>query len=372
MSRRNAGTVFLRRMLAGCLFACCLVSAGADAAELKTVRVGLTPVLDYQPWLIAHEMGMDRELGINIEPINITSTGNGVSALRQGSLDITASAQVAAFSFYKAVPALRTWIVLNQFKGFIIVGRKGQTDTYESLVGTLGPEKAKEQILKAMKGKKFAIDPANYRSLAKAALSQVGLTLDDVQLIEFADSAKAGLAFESGVGDYFMGNLPTEAKLLSQPERYVSVGGHEILGPAGLWYSSMVALDPWLANNKDTVMKLLAIWYRVSRYIDERNDQIMPTWQRIINERASASFSLDDMRRITGLMWYPNIAQSKATVFNTGSDLYWRQSMDYYVPQNKDKLPVDFGGDKYNYEEVYFQALLKDTALIQWIEAPLK
>lgn len=369
MSHRTAGLV---RTLAGLLFAWCLISSAAVAAELKTVRIGLTPVLDYQPWLMAHEMGLDHELGINIEPISVTSTGNGISALRQGSLDLTVSAQVSAFSFYKAVPSLRTWIVLNQFKGFIIVGRKGQTETYASLVDKLGPEKAKEQILRAMKGKKFAIDPANYRSLAKAALGQVGLTLDDVQLIEFADSAKAGLAFESGVGDYFMGNLPTEAKLLSQPDRYVSVGGHEILGPAGLWYSSMVALDPWLASNKDTVMKLIAIWYRVSRYIAERNDQIMPAWQRIINERASAAFSLDDMRRITGLMWYPSIAQSQETVFNPSSDLYWRKSMDYYVPQNKDKLPDDFGGDKYNYEEVYFHALLKDPALIQWINAPLK
>jgi ABC-type nitrate/sulfonate/bicarbonate transport system substrate-binding protein len=369
MSRRTTGLI---HTAVGFLFAWCLISSGALAAEMTTVRIGLTPVLDYQPWLIAHDMGMDHELGVNIEPINVTSTGNGISALRQGSLDLAVSAQVSAFSFYKMVPALRTWIVLNQFKGFIIVGREGQTETYQSLVGKLAPEKAKEQILLSMKGKKFAIDPANYRSLIKAALDQVGLTLDDVQLIEFADSAKAGLAFESGVADYFIGNLPTEAKLLSQPDRYVSVGGHEILGPAGLWYSSMVALDPWLTSNHDTVMKLIAIWYRVSRYIAERNDQIMPEWQRIINERASAAFSMDDMRRITGLMWYPSIKQSEETVFNPGSDLYWRKSMDYYVPQNKDKLPADFGGDKYNYEEVNFHALLKDTALLQWINAPLK
>jgi ABC-type nitrate/sulfonate/bicarbonate transport system substrate-binding protein len=371
MSYQNSRILRFGRLVTVLLLSWFVVSF-ANAAEPKTVKFGLTPVFDYQPWAIAHELGMDKELGINIEMINITSAGNGVAAMRQGSLDVTSIAQVAAFPFYKAIPTLRTWVILNQYKGFIVVGRKGKTETFDSLVGSLGPQKAKERILQSMKGKSFAIYGTNFQSLVKAALSQVGLTLNDVKLVEFPDDPKAALAFESGVGDFFLGTLPQEAKLLAQSDRYINVGGHEILGPAGLWYSSMVGLEPWLTNNKDTVMKLLAIWYRVSRYINERSDVIIPIWTRIIDERAAASFSVAQVKTITGLMWFPNTADAKAKVFSPDSELYWRRSMDYYVAQNKDKLPDDFGGDKYNYEQVYFEELLKNAALMQWIQAPLK
>lgn len=347
-------------------------SMGAWAQEPKTVRIGLTPFFDYQAWGVAQALGLDKEQGIALEPVAVTSGANGVAALRQGSLDLTASSQVGAFPFYKQVPALRTWIILDQFKGFIVVGRKGKTDTFGDLSAKVGPAKAKEDILNSFRGKTFVINPTNFLPLVKAAIGQVGLTVDQVKIAEFPDDAKAALAFETGVGDFYMGSLPQEAKLLSQPDRYVNVGGHEILGDAGLWFSSTVGLAPWLESNKETVMKLLAVWYRTVRYINEKPDSVIATWTKRINQQAAAAFTEDDMRNILKLLYYPNIEEAKKTFYNKESPLYWKRSINYYVPQNADKLPADFDSGKYNIEETLFLEFLKRNDLIAWVNSPLK
>ncbi len=270
------------------------------------------------------------------------------------------------------MPALRTWIILDQFKGFIVVGRKGKTETYKELSAKIGPEKAKEQILQSIRGKTFVVNPTNFLSLVKAAIGQIGMTLDDVKIAEFPDDAKAALAFETGLGDFYMGSLPQEAKLLSQPDQYVDVGGHEVLGNAGLWFSSTVGLAPWLDENKETVMKLLAIWYRTVRYIDEKPDSVIPAWTKRINQQAAAAFTEDEMRGILKLLYHPNIEDAKKTFYNKDSDLYWKRSVDYYVPQNADKLPADFSTGKYNIEESLFTEFTKRSDLVAWVNSPLK
>jgi ABC-type nitrate/sulfonate/bicarbonate transport system substrate-binding protein len=350
-----------------------IVSPGlARAAELETIRIGLHPVLDYQPWAMAKEMGLDKEQGLSFEIVSVASQANGAAALRQGAIDIASGSEVGTFAYYKAIPNMRTWIVLNRFKGFILVGRKGAVETYASLAPRVGPEAARLQILKSMKGKSFAINPVSYLALVKACLGQVGMTMSDVKLFEFPDDAKAALAFEKGVGDFYMGSLPQEIKLLGEPDLYVNVGGAEILGPAGLWYSAMMGMEPWLKDHRETVLKLHAIWYRTSRYLNERQSQILPLWASNINSRAAASFTKDDIIKMSKFLEYPSIEQAKTQIFNDKSDLGWRKAMSFYGPQNTDRLPGDFSTGKYQLEQEYFEAFLARPDLVSWVNAPLK
>ncbi|MGV6874465.1 ABC transporter substrate-binding protein [Pseudochelatococcus sp. B33] len=340
--------------------------------DVKTVRIGIPPFFDYQIWAVARELGLDAEQGISIEPVSVNSGANGVAALRQGSLDLAASSQVGAFPFFKQVPDLRTWIVLDQFKGFIVVGRTGSAETYASLVGKLTPEEAKKQVLESFRGKTFVVNPTNFLPLVKAALDQAGMTLDDVKVAEFPDDAKAALAFETGVGDYYMGSLPQEAKLLSQPDRYTAAGGHEVLGPAGLWFSSTVGLAPWIEQNQETVMKLTAIAYRTIRYLHEQPERTVPIWTKLINAHAAASFTDDEVKNILTLLYHPTAEEAAETFFNPDSDVYWKNSIDYYSRQNAENLPSDFSSGKYNIEEEMFKNFIKRDDLVSWVNSPLK
>lgn len=338
------------------------------AQELKTVRMGITPYFDYMPWVLAKEMGFDKELGIDLELVTVTTTPQGVAAMRQGSIDVVSSCHVCDFPLYQSVPSLRSWLITDQFKGFIVIGRQG-ADTFAALEPQAGAEKAKEQILKGFAGKTFALMPASFRPLLSTALSQVDMTVDEVKILEFADDAQAALAFQRGEGDYYMGSLTQEIKLLGQPDKYVNVGGQEILGPAGLWYSTMVSTQDWLDANEDTVLKLSAIWFRLSRYAAEKFDEAAPKLIAINNERAAASFTLDEFKTMYGLLTFPTVEQAKATVFNPESGLYWKRSVDFYAEKNASDLGGTTADDK-ALEEAFFKKLSANQELLDWIAKP--
>ena len=283
------------------------------------------------------------------------------------------SCQTCTIPFYENVPTLRNWMVTNQFKGFAIIGRKGQTPTYAELVGELGHEKAKEKVLLSMKGKTFAIVKVNHGPMVDSALQQVGLSLDDVEVLNFPDHPSAGFAFESGEGDFYTGALPQQIRLLTVSDEYVNVGGHEILGPAGLWYSTMLSDQTWLEENEERTLKLLAIWYRTMRYVEERFDYALPIWTASLNERmGSDTFSVDQTRvAIEQFEFFPTMEEAAEGVFNRDSDLSWRNSVDHYLP-NVENVPADFNVDDYEVHSKYYDALVANEELVAWINAPLK
>jgi ABC-type nitrate/sulfonate/bicarbonate transport system substrate-binding protein len=345
-------------------------TASVFADELKTVRMGITPYFDYMPWVLAKQMGFDKQLGLDLQLVTITTTPQGVAAMKQGSLDVISSCHVCDFPLYKSAPSLRSWLITDQFKGFIVIGRKG-APTFADLEPKVGPEKAKEEILDGFKGKTFPLMPASFQPLLSAALSQVGAKVDSVKLLEFADDAQAALAFQRGEGDYYMGSLTQEIKLLGQKDKFVNVGGQEILGPAGLWYSTMTSTKEWLDANEDTVLKLSAIWFRTSRYTAENFAAAAPKLIAINNERAAAAFTPQDFAAMYGLLTFPTVEQAKTTVFDPASDLYWKRSVDFYAAKNTADLAGATPDDK-ALEETYFKKLTANAQLVDWIASPFK
>src|SRR5690606_28858164 len=154
-----------------------------------------------------------------------------------------------------------------------------------------GAEEAKTAVLESLRGKNFAIRSSSYGALLSSALAQVDMTMDDIKVTDFSTDAQAALAFMGGTGDYYIGSLPQEAKLLEEPDKYVNVGGTDVLGPAGLWFSSMAASTDWLDENSDTVDRLLAIWYRTMTYMDQDPDTTIPMFADAINEAAASDLS---------------------------------------------------------------------------------
>lgn len=360
----------MKKVLLGLPLLAGLLMGPALGQDPVTVKVGVTPYFDYTPWVVADQLGLDEELGINLELVNITSTARGVAAMKQGSLDVVASCHVCDFPLYQSVPELRSWLITNQFKGFMVVGREGQP-TYAELAKTMDAEAAKTQILEGMRGKEFALVLSNFQNLLTAALGQVGMSIDDVKVTQFSDDAAAALAFQRGTGDYYMGSLPQEAKLVATPG-YVNVGGSEILGPAGLWFSTMVSTDKWLADNPETVKKLVAIWLRFSRYAAEDFDRVAPMWVAATNERAGAAFTVAEFTDTMKLLYFPTLEHAQQTIFNPDSDVYWRKSVDFYTGQNSADLPGGVDPDDNALEQNFFEQVAADPDLVAWINAPLK
>ncbi len=124
-------------------------------------------------------------------------------------------------------------MTVNQFKGFVVIGRIGQSKTYEELLAELGSARqGQDRRHRANQAAKtFPVYLANYQPLITAVLGQAGLTIDDIQTINFADDEKAALAFISGEGDFYIGGLPSEINLLmNHSDQFQLIGGAEIPG----------------------------------------------------------------------------------------------------------------------------------------------
>ena len=375
LTRARGALIFLLSgVLAVTLTACGGEGSGKSTQPdgRGTVRIGLSPYFEYQPWVIADKLGLDKEQGLDFKFKNIASTQTAALAAKRGDLDIVASCHSCTFPLLKSVPDLQDFMITDQFKGFIVIGRNGQTQTFDELKKSVGAKQAKEKVLRGFKGKTFTIHRASYEALLSAALDQVGLTIDDIVIKDFADDAAAGLAFTRGVGDYYVGSLPQEAKLLQQPKKFVNVGGTDILGPAGLWYSTMVSTRGWLEDHPKTTDKLLAIWYRTMRYLAEKPDKTMPMFTEAINKAAASSLSRERVEYIvTNLDFFATLPQAKKTIYNPKSDLYFQKSVDFYEKGNKKHLPKDYKRDETIVNERYFKQVQKDRRLMSWLRSPL-
>ncbi len=347
---------------------------GAEgSAERKVVRVGMTPFFEYHFLTVAHELGWDKELGLELKFTWLTQSGPAMQAVANGSVDTANTCTVCNYPFYETLPGVSNFITTDQYKGFVVIGRSGQAKTYDEFLKKLGdPEKAKQATIQQFRGSKWPMYSANYKPLLKGMLEQGGMSLDDVNVLNFADDEKSALALVGGTGDFYMGGLPAELNLLTNhPDDFVLVGGQEILGPAGLWYSNIAASNEWLNANETTALKLLAMNYRYNRYIQEDREAVLPIIRDAMNAHSGADLDLKQLRLVFDKFVYPRTyQQAQKETYNPSSEFYWRKSADYYLKQSNE-VPDNADPVRNNPLEAWFDKLMQRPALLKWINKPL-
>jgi ABC-type nitrate/sulfonate/bicarbonate transport system substrate-binding protein len=344
----------------------------AFADELTKVRVGVAPYTMFQIWQAAKEFGIDKELGLDLELVHISATLPGVQALVRGDLDISSNCIAEHIAAIQNAPQVKGFSSLGFFQGFIFVGRKGEVKPIDELAEELGAEKAKEMRLNEFKGKEFCIIPQR-KPLILDAIAQVGLTQDDVKFLNFADDQKAAMAFIRGSGDFYIGSLPQERKLIKMEDQFVNAGGAEILGPGGLWYDTMVSTDKFINENREAALRVLAVMYRSIRLFDENPQKVSQIGAAAISKLTGGDFSVDEY--ITMQTVYDDflsIEQVKSGMFNSESELYWKPSAEYYVKLTAEEGDLDKEvnvDDYYPWEDLFFELLTRQD-LMDKINAP--
>jgi ABC-type nitrate/sulfonate/bicarbonate transport system substrate-binding protein len=328
-------------------------------------------------WPVAHSLGLDHQLGIDLQEKWLPAgRPNLIAALQRGDADIISSCTNCNFPFYQATKNIRDFAIIDQFSGFIVVGRKGAI-TYDSLIKKgMTPKNARLGVLKAMRGKTFDIFQNTYGAVVSSMLRLAKLSPDYVKINNFQDDATAATAFLGGTGDYYMGSLPQETKLLlGYPDRFVRVGGREILGPAGLWYSTEMTTDKFLANHHDVALKLLAILYRTNRYINARAAGVIPVVTDTINAHAATQFSPQEVvYQMRNFLRFLEPERDAKRVFARSSDYYWLRSLGFYGAQAilNGVIPRGLNYFAFNVQQPLFGELQKNKTLMTWIYKPLR
>lgn len=350
---------------------------GAPASEPVTVRVAHTPFFDHQWVVLAEEFGWDQEHGINFELRDFAQVAPSVQAMVNGSIDIVEGCIVCNFPFRESVPELTVFLTEDQFKGFLFIGREGGDLTpYDELLEEHGDaEAAKSAALEQFEGRTFAYHRGVYDPLVSSALSQVGLSLEDIEILNFADDEKAALAFIRGEGDVYTGSLPQESRmLLEMPDQFINLGGAELLGPAGLWYSNMSASSDWIDENRATVYKMLAMSYRYNRIRQEQASCVLPAVTETINRMSGSNQTVEQVEQtFDEFLQHRTYQEEREETYNADSPLYWKNSASYYVEQSvkNGEYPSDGDYESVNRQEEIFTEFLEQDELLQWVDAPI-
>lgn len=348
----------------------------ANAEPTTKVRIATLPYFDYTGFVAAHELGLDREMGLDFEFISFPLEGSAVQAMMRGAVDIAQGAIGSFTPIVPQAPELRVFLSNVQFKGFVFIGREGQMKTYEELLEEYKGdfEKAQHECLMQFKGKTILLVKSSFEGMLKAALEQVGLTLEDVTVLDFQNDAQAAVAFLRGVGDLYTGSLPQEVRLLSEPG-YISVAGNEALGAAGLWYSNSAVTEDYLNNNRETLLKVTAVYYRFIRYLFEKPEQTLGAMVSYLNKHAATSMTVDEAANLRDSFEdFASIEGSLSGVYDPDSPLYWKKAAEYLVQQNESlgKIPVGkVDPEEFIVQEDLFYELLNNKELLAWIQSPI-
>ncbi|MCX6089109.1 MAG: ABC transporter substrate-binding protein [Candidatus Atribacteria bacterium] len=378
--------MFLRRLLSSILvfsLVLFILSAMAWGEEqtLKKVRVGITPYAFSMMFPVIHETGIDHEVGVDFDLVDFPSSANTFQILIRGDVDMLNEDMSVHIAKLKNSPEVRTFGTNNLFKGFILIGRKGSDKSYEEVLADKGnPDEAKKFILNSLKGRKFVAAPF-FAGVISDALQQVGLKLEDIEYVQFADDQKAASAFISGVGDFYLGSLPQEIKMLSMPDKFINMGGNtEIMGPASLFYGGILTTEKYLKENNDVILRVMAAFYRGAKYLQDavKNNDVHNIYIQLmkeeLNKRTAGTMPDEDMfnteKKYEEIFTYERAWEVS---LNPQSKLYWKITGDYQM-----KVEVGLGHLDQEYDlthyflwEKTYADLTQRKDLMDFINQPL-
>jgi len=242
----------------------------------------------------------------------------------------------------RGAPTITNFTPLGFFKGFFFVGREGELMAWDDLVDEMGLEAAREYRLNEFEGKTFAIIPPR-RPLIVDALNQVGLTADDVEFLYFADDARAALAFMTGSGDFYIGSLPQQTALLRE-DGFINVGGDEILGPAGMWFDTMLSTDAFMIEQRETALRTLAIMFASTNLFYSDPWAYSEVAARLFSDFSGMDVPTEEWHTfMTVYDELQTVEMVEEGFFNPDSHLYWRLTVEFYIDLLIEEGSVDPG-----------------------------
>lgn len=346
--------------------------SGESAEEITKVGIGITPYPMYAVLSVAHEVGLDKEYGLDLELQVVSSTSAGAQSLVRGDVAVSASCIQEHLACVSGSPNLVNFTPLGDFKGFFFVGREGELSSWDDLVEEKGGdiEAAKEERLNDFKGKTFCIIPQR-KALILDALAQVGLVEDDVTFMNFGDDAKAANALLSGTGDFYIGSLPQQRSLMNQGG-FINVGGSDILGEAGLWFDTWMTTAEFLENDKETALKLQALIFGAVNAFDADQEEFSEIAAKLFTETSGTETPTEEwLTFMTEFDDLVSIDEAEEGFYNSESDRYWKKTVNYTVKTliESGDLPEGTDGNQYyTGGEELFKKLLEDKELVEQIK----
>lgn len=353
--------------------------AGGGGQALQEVKVGDGPYFDFVLFRVADELGLDKQLGLDLKITS--STAVPFAQLRRGDLDVIFSSPTAGFPVYKSFPQYRDFLVTGQFRGQALIGRPGKHKTYAQYLQDAGGDakRAKAAFVQGeLPGRSFCVVKSLTIATLTGLLELGNRTASDIKIVDFADDSKAANGYLSGQCDYYTGALPQVVRLLTDyKDKAVEIAPYQAFGPGAdgvVFYASYATTQKWLDENPETAKKLVALWMRASRYVKDSPEKVTPLASAAVKDATGGVLS--DAAVATAMsrfLLFPTPDVARDVIYNQKAPTYFRTSVQQLFDNAKKagQIPADASFDQFQVSEKVYNQVMQDQKLVDFVNAPI-
>jgi len=307
--------------------------AGCESKdESETIRFGVSPFQDTFLPILGLEKGWYAEEGLKVEfkVLGWTEIQEALSSISGNRIDIGINNISSVIATHHNNPDLVYLYGFNTFdNGFALMIRpEGNIKPLSYFLEQgLSREEAIKMTAKQLLNKTVITTSNTDMEQGVAAAANRG-NLDftkDIKIINL--NPDEGLAaFLTGSGDAYIGGIPQRTR--AGKEGMIEMLTGVDLGPAPI--NGIVTTKQYYEKNKEKLLKILKVWFRIVQYVNKNLDESASTIIRLLNENSSANFTNDDFKKFwNNYEHYPQdlIEIEKNIISETGSN-YWKARWD--------------------------------------------
>jgi NitT/TauT family transport system substrate-binding protein len=318
-------------------------------AQLVQVRFGISPFQDTLVPIVGQEKGWYREEGLDVD-MKVLGWTEIMEALSAGQLDVAINNESAVVATNQRNPNIVYWYATNPFdNGFALMIRPdGKLKTLQQVKKDVADHQLAVKTTAAqLKGKTVITTGKTDMEQGVSAAARRG-ELDfkkDVKIIDL--NPDEGLAaFLRGEGDAYIGGIPQRTRAGKEGMLEMLTGSD--LGPPPM--NGFVTTKQYAAAHQDELLKLLRIWFKTVKYVDQ-NDDGANIIIKHLNSYSAAQFTLTDFRKFwNNYEHYPSSPREvQSLILDSTGKNYWKARWDdcnlyFYQVTGAISKPVDPNG----------------------------
>ena len=288
------------------------------------------------PWYAAQKLGYWDDVGINFKTKVYPDEKSGIQAIGGGTVNIQLVAEVTLAALAPTFKNIRAVFVPNIFEGFApIIRPKSGMKTYQQILSQVkDPKKAIAQTCAQVKGKTWLLLlGASFDTTLDRVLQLGGLTRKNVTVTNIG-VAEGAVAFLRGEGDIYLGDIPHRLRLEDEGNLPLITAAQ--LGPTTWTYPTLVADKSWAADNEDTLLRAMSVWYRILDVLAKpgaASDNALKTMADFVNKGSGSKFSVKDTRKIEQVVYpvQPRFEQVVHDFFTPGVSTNWNTRLNFAI-----------------------------------------
>jgi NitT/TauT family transport system substrate-binding protein len=319
-------------------------AAAETKAELVKVVYGVSPFQDTYLPALGKDMGWYEEEGLDVE-FKVLGWTEVQEALAAGEVDVAINNISSVIAIYENWPQFVFYYGFNIFDaGAALMGKPEFKSVDEFKAEGMSETDAIKAAAEQMKGK--VVVTTGNTDMEQAVLGTAYRNgLDFTTDFEVVDmNPDEGLAaFLSGTGDFFLGGIPQRTRATKEGYKPIIMGAQ--LAPPPL--NGIVTTKEYAANNEETLLKLIKVWFRIANYVQNNTDEAGGKVVAALNEQTGANMTVDDFKSFwQNWEHYPlSAAEVQRDIIDPSGYSYWKARFDdsnwyFYDIKGSIKAPV--------------------------------